>query len=220
MWLHMPLLKAALWAVVPYALLCYLHSRLVGTSTWHDVFPLALPGLLYFFNGAFYTHLFEYFYHKDILHAPSCKSHREHHRIFRGDNFQSQDADDLAHITTEWWVFPVLLPLHYALALFFVPQQWMLWLFLGITAYFVVCYEASHWFTHVKNNSVDAWLRRMPVLGARWRHSVQHHRGHHGAPTTNYSFGDPHLLDRLLRTHSGCSATTDVFDDPYDKRGG
>jgi hypothetical protein len=200
--LHAPLLKVLLATTLVYAAMLAFHARQGQTPPF-----LSFDAFAWIIGGAFYTHLFEYFYHLQMMHRViqlgrwrfHDKRHLAHHRNFLGDSFQTRRPEMLVEVTTSWYTFPALFLLHYAAFRGLVGPQWAPAFFLGVTAQFLV-YEVSHWLTHLEANAFDRWAARMPVLGGIRRRQVEHHRAHHTTPDVNFNFTPPYAGDRLGRT--------------------
>jgi hypothetical protein len=159
--------------------------------------------------GGIYTHLFEYFYHLQMMHRViqigpwrfHDTRHMEHHRIFLGKNFQTRRIAALVEVTTRWYTFPALFVLHYsAFRILFAPE-WAPAFFLGVTAQFLI-YEISHWLTHLEDNAFDRWAAGIALLGKLRRRQIEHHRKHHSRPDVNFNFTPPYLGDRIGRTRA------------------
>jgi hypothetical protein len=201
---HAPLLKSVFAAAIAcYFLISSLHASLAD----HPRPSLTLASCVWFLSGALYTHLFEYAYHRLVMHRGLKgllfirEGHMRHHWIFHGSRFRSRDPEALKHVTNYWYAFPILAGLHYALFSAVVPPDALPPLFFGITAYFV-CYETSHWFTHAESPRFDALVTAIPWLGALWLRQVEHHRRHHHHPLVNFNFTVPFVGDRLFATRS------------------
>src|SRR5215470_12778686 len=76
---------------------------------------VSLRALVVCVAGALYTNLFEHIWHRYAMHGrrPDPR-HATHHRLFYGERFQTSDAAALREIVTGWYVFPLLLTVHYA----------------------------------------------------------------------------------------------------------
>jgi hypothetical protein len=202
--LHAPLIRVIVSTVLVCAAMLSLHIR-AGE----------FPGLLSFgalgcvVAGALYTHLFEYFYHLQLMHRVirlgpwrfHDKRHLAHHRLFLGENFQTRQPGNLADATTSWYTFPALFVLHYVLFRTLFGPYWAPAFFLGVTAQFLV-YEVSHWLTHLRDNAFDRWAMGVPLLGELRRRQIEHHRLHHTTPDVNFNFTPPYAGDRLGRTRA------------------
>jgi hypothetical protein len=147
--------------------------------------------------GALYTNLFEHIWHRFAMHSrrPDPR-HALHHRLFYGDRFQTTDPMALREVVTAWYIFPLLLALHYAAfgALFgtaLAPA-----FFLGVTLHFVT-YETTHWYTHVAGNGFDRLVARIPGLGKLRAMQIRHHHLHHMEPMVNFNFTPPYVGDRV-----------------------
>lgn len=174
--------------------------------------------LLGFFYGSAYTNIFEYLHHRFIQHArkkismPILKilnpfveflkeNHRLHHRVFRGNNFRSDNPEHLKHITLDWWVFPLYFSIHYLIFLWLASFRYIQYapaLFSGIFFRFLI-YENPHFLTHSKDNAIDRFILRIPILGKLRQDQIDHHEDHHKIPEGNFSFA-PLYLDRFFKT--------------------
>src|SRR5215469_4684235 len=94
--------------------------------------------LLLVLAGALYTNLFEHLWHRFAMHArkPDPR-HALHHRLFYGDRFQTNDPAALREIVTAWYIFPVLLTIHYAAFAALFGTALAPAFFLGVTLHFV-----------------------------------------------------------------------------------
>jgi hypothetical protein len=202
--LHAPLIKVVFATVLAYGTALAFHLR-TG-----DIEPsLTWSTLGWIVAGAVYTHLFEYFYHLQMMHRVIRIArwrfydtrHLAHHRLFAGDNFQTRRPEHLADVTTRWYTFPALFLLHYAAFRAIFPPDWAPAFFLGVSVQFLV-YEVSHWLTHLAENRLDLWVRRVPVLGDIRRRQIEHHRTHHARPDVNFNFTPPYAGDYLGRTRA------------------
>jgi hypothetical protein len=119
--------------------------------------------------------------------------HARHHRIFYGQGFQTTDPAALREIVTAWYVFPVLLAVHYtAFAALFRTDL--------APAFFVlhfVTYEVSHWCAHVADNRFDRFVERIAGLRTLREIQIRHHRRHHAEPMVNFNFTPPYVGDRV-----------------------
>ncbi len=197
--IHKPLFKAMLAAILPYFLMLFLHYKLL-----HVAFVFSIGWFLW---GLLYTHFFEYFFHRVPMHKGlkffrSIKiSHMHHHQTFYGDYFQSRYPPSLEKITMKWYNFPILLSIHYVLALMILPPTTILVFFAGVVCHFLM-YESSHWFTHVKDNFLDRKMIHWPFIGRVRRYQISHHKIHHETPIVNFNFNVPPLGDFIFQTYS------------------
>ncbi len=150
-------------------------------------------------GGVLYTNLFEHAWHRFGMHGrrPDPR-HARHHRLFYGPRFRTTDAEALEEITTSWYIFPLLLTLHYAgFALLFGTALAPAF-FLGVTAHFTA-YEVTHWYTHVAGNGFDGFVGKVPGLRRLRAMQVEHHRLHHLQPMVNFNFNPPYAGDWITR---------------------
>jgi Fatty acid hydroxylase len=202
--LHAPLLKVLLATTLVYSTTLAIHVR---NAQFHPLLSWAAFAAMV--AGALYTHLFEYFYHLRMMHRVVRigrwsfydERHREHHRAFLGERFQTRSAESLAGVTTSWYTFPALFAIHYAVFRMLFAPEWAPAFFLGVTIQFLL-YEVSHWLTHLRDNAFDRWAQRMPWLGALRARQIRHHRAHHDKPDVNFNFTPPYLGDRVRRTRA------------------
>lgn len=145
-----------------------------------------------------------------------------HHRIFRGDNFQSDKKEDLEQITSPWPFFLIAFVLHYVflvavsfalhhLALVAVlPINSLNFFSIGVVVRYLLVYEILHFFTHKKNNKFDKFISckfiKIPVLGpivANLRaEQVEHHKKHHNDVKINFAVTPPYTLDNIGNTRA------------------
>jgi hypothetical protein len=200
--LHAPLIKVVFTSSLAYTTALAVHLRSGEIEPF-----LSWSALGWFAAGAAYTHLFEYFYHLQMMHRVLRigtrrfydTRHLAHHRLFAGNNFQTRQPAQLTEVATQWYTFPVLFLLHYAVFREVFPSASAPAFFLGVSVQFLV-YEVSHWLTHLKDNNIDRWLRRVPVLNEVRRRQIEHHRMHHSRPDVNFNFTPPYAGDYLGRT--------------------
>lgn len=202
--LHAPLLKVVASTAIVYAAMLSFHVRggqLHSFASWF--------AFTWVVAGAFYTHLFEYFYHLQMMHRVigfgrwrfHDKRHLAHHRNFLGDQFQTRESEKLVEVTTSWYTFPVLFLAHYLLFRVLFGAGWAPAFFLGVAAQFLV-YEISHWLTHLRDNAFDRWAVRIPLISELRRRQIEHHRVHHTRPDVNFNFTPPYAGDRIGRTRA------------------
>jgi hypothetical protein len=122
---HAPWLKAALVKVpVTLGFLLCMHWLLTGAHPELSWQPIVFPIV--------YLHAFKYWYHKYPMHrkAPVWfpaflalawikvkKSHDAHHVALYDATYRTREPARLKEIISDWYIFPVLLALHYVLAL-------------------------------------------------------------------------------------------------------
>ncbi len=147
----------------------------------------ACAGFVFFF---LYAGLFEYAFHRWVLHHPwgllsypyQVHAHL-HHRVFHGDaTYHVQHEEDRGLILFEWWQGPLLLAVHAPVVLGLqvasgVPVFWG-----GMTAFAVYygIYEYLHWCMH---NPAGRWVERTRAF----QFLDAHHRLHHGRWRTNFN---------------------------------
>ena len=190
---HAPVARVVLGALSSLALLVGLHSNNLRNVS-------APASALAILAGAFYTQLFEYAYHRVLMHgrwiAFITRRHLQHHRIFYGENFASRRIEELQHVAGPWFLFPAILLAHY-LAVGLVLRPELAVAFLAGCVLHYLAFELSHWFAHVEGNLFDRSLQRVPVVGAIRRHQLAHHRVHHELPDRNFNFIPPYAGDHL-----------------------
>lgn len=149
------------------------------------------------FAGALYTNIFEHVWHRYAMHSrrPDPR-HARHHQLFYGDRFQTTDPAAMQEIVTGWPIFPLLLTVHYAAFVALFGAALAPAFFFGVVLHFVT-YEATHWYTHVANNSFDRLVARIPGLSALRTMQIRHHRLHHAEPMINFNFTPPYVGDRV-----------------------
>src|SRR5262245_49221803 len=188
-----PLAATTGWAMGSYVAAAGLQLRATGNM------EVSLRALVVCLAGALYTNLFEHLWHRYAMHSrrPDPR-HAVHHRLFYGKNFQRCDIEALREIVTGWYIFPLLLTVHYfAFAALFgaglAPA-----FFLGVLLHFVT-YESTHWYMHIANNGFDRVVARIPGLSRLRASQIHHHRLHHAEPQVNFNFTPPYAGDRLAR---------------------
>src|SRR5215471_13860107 len=188
-----PLLTTVGWAVGAYV--TALGLQLAASAK----IEYSLRAAIVCLSGALYTNLFEHIWHRYAMHSrrPDAR-HARHHRIFYGKGFQTTDPAALSEIVTGWYIFPVLLLIHYSAfwALFGLALAPAF--FLGVLLHFVT-YEVTHGYTHLAPNGFDRFLSRIPGLRELRAVQIHHHRLHHAEPMVNFNFTPPYTGDRLGR---------------------
>jgi hypothetical protein len=149
-----------------------------------------------------YASLFEYAFHRWILHYPwrwlrhPYRVHVFlHHRVFgQGPAYQTRSQEDRDAILFEWWQAPLLLAVH-------APVVWMVERVSGFPVFgggmlalagYYALYESLHWCIHTPNGR---WIERTRVF--RWLDA--HHRLHHRLWRVNFNVLVP-LGDVLFGT--------------------
>src|SRR4051794_7789209 len=139
-------------------------------------------------TGAIYTNLFEHVWHRYGMHSRRPdRRHARHHSLFYGSKFQRSDPEALRQIVTSWYIFPLLLVLHYSVFIFLFGGALAPLFFLGVLLHFIG-YEVTHWYTHVANNRFDRFVSRIPVLRTIRAVQIHHHKLHHANPAVNFNF--------------------------------
>jgi hypothetical protein len=186
-----PLITTVGWAVG-----CYLTAAGWQFTTSRPI-EISWRALGLCLAGALYTNIFEHIWHRFAMHGrrPDPR-HARHHRIFYGKGFQTSDPEALREVVLAWYIFPLLLAVHYSAfgALFGLPLAPAF--FLGVLLHFVT-YEVTHWYTHVAGNGFDRFVSRIPGLRDLRSMQIRHHRLHHAEPMVNFNFNPPYAGDRL-----------------------
>lgn len=191
-----PIIRTVLAAVTPLAIVITVHRHSL------DGFTLSLGVVAWALAGTLYTQLVEYWCHRFPMHRglPYLSNvkwnHLEHHRVFYGANFQTQDPEKLHHIVGRYWVFPILFVGHYAVLAPVLETPALVAFFLGSVLHYVV-FELTHWLTHIEDNSVDRTIARLPFLADIRAYQIEHHRIHHEIPELAFNFNPPYLGDRI-----------------------
>lgn len=137
-----------------------------------------------------YASLFEYAFHRWLLHRPSrllpypYQVHALlHHQVFGGDaTYQVQREEDRGLILFQWWQAPLLLAVH-------LPAVWGLQVASGLPVFwggmtalavYYGLYEYLHWCMH---NPAGRWIER----AGPFRYLDTHHRLHHRFWRTNFN---------------------------------
>ena len=186
-----PLVTTAGWALGAYVAAVGIHTAVRAEI------ELSLRAIPIALAGALYTNLFEYLWHRYGMHSrrPDPR-HAQHHRIFYGDGFRTKDPQALLEIVTSWYVFPILLALHYFGFAALFGARLAPAFFLGVVLHFVA-YEVTHWYTHVADNMFDRVVGRIPAARQLRAMQIHHHRLHHAEPMVNFNFNPPYAGDRL-----------------------
>ncbi len=195
--LNTPLAKTVSTALGSWVLTLIIHSDAldaglftVGTSAW-------------FIFGLAFTQLVEFWYHRVPMHRGFLffrrikKNHLKHHRLFRNKNFRVRNPKNLDHIAGQWYLFPAIYFLLYAVLRFLIPPQALI-AFLAGTVVHYAFFEMTHWFTHIEDNVFDRWIFRIPLLNRLREYQILHHRLHHERPNIAFNFNPPYLGDVLL----------------------
>lgn len=174
-----PLLKAISAAMAAFGLVAIFHQKHYYFSinaSWYSIWT-------WFSLGVFYTHVFEYFYHRFALHRglPGLKKmkkgHRQHHRIFHPLNYKTKNPADLGEVTTRWPVFPILLFIHYFITLAVWPKNYLGFVsifFFGVLLRFLA-YDVTHYFSHLDDNFFDRLVAKIPLLRRLRAYQDRHH---------------------------------------------
>lgn len=186
-----PLITAAGWAAGSYLVAVGLQIA------WGRSIEVSFRALALVLAGALYTNLFEHLWHRFAMHArrPDPR-HALHHRIFYGNGFQTLDPAALREVTTAWYIFPILLALHYSVFAALFGAGLAPAFFLGVALHFLT-YEVTHWYTHVADNGFDRFIAGVPVLSSLRAMQIRHHRLHHAEPMVNFNFTPPYVGDRV-----------------------
>jgi hypothetical protein len=186
-----PLIQAVGSAAGSYAIAVGLQ---IGTGGHIEVSLRAFAVAL---GGALYTNVFEHIWHRYAMHSrkPDPR-HALHHRIFYGKGFQTTDPAALQEVVTSWYIFPLLLALHYSAFVVLFGAGLAPAFFLGVVLHFLT-YEATHWYTHVADNGFDRVVARIPGVCRLRAIQIRHHRLHHAEPLVNFNFTPPYTGDRL-----------------------
>lgn len=197
--LHLPLLKAVASAFTPY--IAMLTSEyFLGIPLVHSLSAFTL----WFVGGYFYTNFFEWWYHNYWLHkwrTPLRLEHAYHHAKLHGEYFRTRDQKRLLATTTTWYIFPVLFFVHYLVFIALLGHENSVAFFFGVTFHFTICYEISHWLTHVSNNMVDEKIIPWIPFIRQWRKvQIEHHKNHHREYQINFNFSPPYTGDKLFKT--------------------
>lgn len=187
-----PLVMSAGWAAS-----AYLAAVGVQVGAGGHV-EASLRALVVLLAGAVYTNLFEHLWHRYGMHVRRDPRHGRHHRIFYGSGFQTRDPKALNEIVTAWYVFPLLLAVHYLVFWAVFGAALAPAFFLGVVLHFVT-YEVTHWYTHVANSGFDRVVGRIPGLRQVRAQQIRHHRLHHAEPMVNFNFNPPYAGDRLAK---------------------
>src|SRR5947208_2238609 len=104
-----PLLATVGWALGSYAVAIGIQ---LGTAANIEI---SLRAVVVCLAGALYTNLFEHIWHRYAMHGrrPDPR-HARHHRIFYGKGFQTSDPEALRDVVLAWYIFPILLTVHYS----------------------------------------------------------------------------------------------------------
>ncbi len=188
-----PLLLTAGWAAGSFLAVIGLHLRTGGSV------DVSLAAVITCLAGALYANLFEHAWHRYGMHSrrPDPR-HARHHRIFYGRNFQTSDPAALREIVTAWYIFPLLLAVHYLAFIALFAARLAPAFFLGVVLHYLV-FEVTHWYTHVANNSFDRFVARVPGLCRLRAAQIRHHRLHHAEPAVNFNFNPPYAGDWMGR---------------------
>lgn len=137
-----------------------------------------------------YAGLFEYAFHRWVLHRPShvlpypFEVHvLLHHQVFRGDGrYHVQEENDRNLILFQWWQASLLLAVH-------APVVWAIertsgvpvfWSGMAALAAYYAVYEYLHWCMH---NPAGRWVERMRLF----RYLDARHRLHHAKWRVNFN---------------------------------
>ncbi|MCU1232797.1 MAG: hypothetical protein JWP63_764 [Candidatus Solibacter sp.] len=177
---------------------CYLAAVGLQLGAFRHI-EISFRALVVCLAGALYTNIFEHAWHRYAMHGrrPDPR-HARHHRIFYGKGFQTSDSEALREVVIAWYIFPLLLTVHYAAFAALFGAGLAPAFFLGVFLHFVT-YEVTHWYTHVADNGFDRFLTRIPGVRGLRAMQIRHHRLHHAEPMVNFNFNPPYAGDRLAR---------------------
>jgi hypothetical protein len=162
--------------------------------------PAGNPGVV-FLIGLALASAAEYVYHRFVLHGKFHgllrREHVAHHRAFpKGERIDRSDPR-VVHLVEHPAVFPLAFFAIYAgLALAGAAYRELL---LALALHYVL-FEAAHWGTHVRDNTMDRILLKLPVFGGIRARMIEHHLSHHGRPDADFSVLPPYGPDFLLGT--------------------
>lgn len=196
--LHVPLFKAVFATIVPYITMTTFENFFIIKSS-HSL----LEFVLWFLAGYFYTNFFEWWYHNYWLHKWRTSlriGHAYHHAKLHGKHFRTRDTERLQATTTSWYIFPILFTVHYFGFIAVFGHQNTIAFFSGITFHFTICYEISHWLTHVSDTMIDKILNKIPLINSLRARQIEHHRIHHVEYLTNFNFSPPYIGDMIFKT--------------------
>lgn len=194
-----PLLNGTASPLLSFGLILFYHHR-------YQVFPEFSSWWViwgWFSLGIFYTHTFEYLYHRFALHhgLPGLKwmkeSHRKHHQVFHHFNYKTRNPKDLLEITSRWYIFPVLVFGHYFVFVSLLPGRYIIFapiFFLGVLLRFLA-YETTHYFSHLADNFLDQLIEKIPLVSRFRTYQDRHHFRHHVREEINFGFVPDYLLD-------------------------
>jgi hypothetical protein len=188
-----PLVTTTGWAVGSY--LAAVLLQLGATAN----LEISLRAFVVCLSGALYTNLFEHVWHRYAMHGrrPDPR-HARHHRIFYGKGFQTSDPEALREIVLAWYIFPLLLAVHYSVFTVVFGAGLAPAFFLGVVLHFV-SYEVTHWYTHVPDSGFDRFVAGIPGVRGLRSMQIRHHRLHHAEPMVNFNFNPPYAGDRIAR---------------------
>ena len=139
-----PLVVTTAWAVGTYVFAVAIHLSAGGAA------ELSVRSLGVCMAGALYTNVFEHAWHRYGMHSRRPdRRHATHHSIFYSNRFQRSDNEALREIVTSWYIFPLLLAVHYSGFVAVFGARLAPMFFLGVLLHFVG-YEVTHWYTHVE----------------------------------------------------------------------
>jgi hypothetical protein len=162
--------------------------------------------------GFVYASLFEYVYHRWMLHRryrPFREAYRTHsllhHQVFGGDTtYHVQHEGDRDLILFQWWQGPLLVAVH-------APALWGLQVITGLPvlasglaalAVYFVLYESLHWCMH---NPAGRWIERRSAF----QYLDAHHRLHHGRWRVNFNVVLP-IADLIFSTFARATPVTEM----------
>ena len=146
--------------------------------------------ILIFAVALVYANLFEYAFHRWLmhrLHGFVKREHMIHHGIFRGDHrYHVLRSEDRQFILFEWWQGPVIIGAH-------LPPFWAIgaitgrpvwWLGLLALGVYYAAYEYLHWCMH---NPCNRSIERT----ALFRYLDRNHQLHHSQLRINFNVVAP-----------------------------
>ncbi|MEK7503210.1 MAG: hypothetical protein AAB556_02065 [Patescibacteria group bacterium] len=203
--LHKEIIKSTIASISVFAITFWIFG-----IEWRTLIESPLKTLdLLVLGTAFYI-LFEYGYHRFLLHIEwrvpilngLYEGHREHHQSFHGNNLTSRDILRHKGTVTSWNIFPILFLIIFFAFIYIFPHPWAFPFFLSITFCFNFFYQIAHHLTHIGDNAIDRFIIQKTALGPiRQRQINNHLEGHHRKRQKNLNFFPECPADIVFGTH-------------------
>lgn len=165
----------------------------------------------FFLAGIAYEQFFEYVWHRWPMHKRDLRvfgiavfkyvleNHIEHHRYFNARNLTSDKEENLRHLASVWYFYPLTLASHCLIVFPLLSYPQTLVFFGGATVGYTI-FETVHWFTHEQGTVVENFLLHIPFVGFLAILIKRHHLWHHTDQRKCFNFSLPWPFDWFFGT--------------------